>query len=133
MSRLCVTVPKRFIHVEKVDGFGTEPSLKVIPSGMLSTRTILWRKFGSTSTGDCSTRMPRVSGECHPPISSSYRHVSPQDLASPPASLLASLRTTELSRRLKRKKMKMKRVRRTVESNAPREHWDREGVLVPRN
>ena len=52
MSRLRVTVPKRFIHVEKVDGFGTEPSLKVIPSGMLSTRTILWRKFSGASTGE---------------------------------------------------------------------------------
>lgn len=52
MSRLWVTVPKRFIHVEKVDGFSTEPSLKFIPSGMLSTSTILWQKFGSAGTGE---------------------------------------------------------------------------------
>ena len=52
MSRLRVTVPRRFIHVEKVDGFSTEPSPNVIPSGMLSTRMILWQKFGGAGSGE---------------------------------------------------------------------------------
>lgn len=111
MSRLRVTVPKRFIHVEKVEGLGAELPAKVIPSGMLSTRTILRRKFGGAGEHQDAEDF---GGTRHPPPS--HRHASLQDPASP--------RRVEFSQRLaKRRKMRMKRAR-TAESNTPRKRWD---------